>query len=1158
MKTISVSASPKLALRAMLAISLAIAPTALFSSNASNRLAAEEPVSLTEKIETVPTYPFGLADKNPIFYTGRVYQGAQGRVYPYAMRDILSDQKVDEQYRLLYLENEYIKIGVAPDLGGRIFQATNKSDGYEFFYRQHVVKPALIGMLGAWISGGVEWNIPHHHRPSSLMSIDWATSENSDGSKVVRVGETEIRQRMKWDVALKLYPGKSYVEAEVTVENRSPFTQTMLSWANVSVHCNENYQVIFPPNVQFGTGHSKIDFCNWPNDNGVDISLWKNHDKYSRSVFAWDFDSDFLAGYDSGKDAGTTHVGNNHVVGGKKFFLWGNHPRAQVWDEALTDEDGSYLELMVGGWSDNQPDYSWIGPYETRRYKHYWFPISKIKHVKNANLNGALNLARESKNSFFVGFCPTQEYKQAKFTLTASGKEIWSKTTDAAPSQPFVETIELSEQAAALDDSQFTLTICDADSSELISYTPVVLEPQEKPEPVAPAGNPKDYKTIEELYLAGLRLEQFHNGQRDPMEFYNEALTRDPGDARVNTAVGVRVLREGKFEEAAKYLETALKRLEKGYTRVKDGEPHYYLGLAYRGLGRDKDAEDQHWKASWTTGFQAAAFYQLAELAAKRRAYAEALELIDRSLVVNADDPKAISFKAWTIRKLLGADEQAPKQTRLIAGNRLYDTAELSKDAAKTLLDAVLERDPLDYAAALERGFLAGNVWEAFKKIEDGRGVINDRADSAMIRQQELLETVVDYGNRGAWDDAAALLDSAIQYGSVFASISTVWYYKGYALLQLGDENGAKEAFDKASTLSNEYVFAFRPEERALYETIVTRNPDDAQARFEYGMLLYFFEDKDAALQQWLESAKSRPEFSRVWRNIGFAYGRQNKLTEALDAYRNALRVDPNDPRFIYEYDQLAAQAGYTPKQRLVDMTPYLDAVMMYDDCVARYAELLIITGDYDKGLSTLENRHFHVWEGGRDVHSLFVDGRLLRGMQKLEANDVASAVEDFQAAGTYPKQFEAAAPIGGGQNAKIFYLTANALEKSGKADEATKYYQAAASEENAPNALRSEPTYFRVLALRKLGKNDEAAKLAEQYAKEVAEEASKTPTIDEFSKFGEEGSNAERGARSYYQQGLAARLNGDQEGAKRAFEAAAKLNPNLLWAPVMLKTELE
>ena len=184
-------------LRFHIAVAFAVGAVALLSTSS---VMAAEPVEASEEIASIPTYPFGLADQNPIFYTGRVYQGAQGRVYPYAMRDVLSDEKSDAPYRILRLENEYVKLGIAPDLGGRIFQATDKTDDYDFFYRQHVVKPALIGMLGAWISGGVEWNIPHHHRPSTFMPVDWAIAENDDGSKTVFVGETELRHRMKWNV----------------------------------------------------------------------------------------------------------------------------------------------------------------------------------------------------------------------------------------------------------------------------------------------------------------------------------------------------------------------------------------------------------------------------------------------------------------------------------------------------------------------------------------------------------------------------------------------------------------------------------------------------------------------------------------------------------------------------------------------------------------------------------------------------------------------------------------------------------------------------------------------------------------------------------------------------------------------------------------------
>lgn len=1140
----------KLAL-ALFGAALVSAPAyAQESASAAPRKTSE--VVVAEEIEQIPTYPFGLADKNPIFFTGRVYQGAQGRVYPYAMRDVLSDDKADAPYRVLRLENEYVTLGIAPDLGGRIFRATDNSNGYEFFYRQHVVKPALIGMLGAWISGGVEWNIPHHHRPSTFMPVDWSTKENADGSKTVFVGETEIRHRMKWNVATTVFPGKSLVEAEVTVENRSPYLQSMLSWANVSVHCNENYQVIFPPTVQFGTGHSKTAFCQWPLDGGVDISLWKNHSEVSRSVFAWDFDSDFLAGYDSGVEAGTVHVGNVHVVAGKKFFLWGNHDRARVWDAALTDEDGSYLELMVGGWSDNQPDYSWIGPGETRRYKHYWFPISKIRNVKNANLNGAVNLEKVNSSELFVGFCPTESLTDAVITVLVDGKEAWSQKADVNPGAPYVGTISL---AKPLDDEQLAIVVTNADGVELVGYQTETLEPKELPTPVAPFGDPKDYETVEELYLAGMRLEQFHNAQRDPMDFYNEALSRDPGDARVNTAVGIRLLRDGKWAQGAERLQKALERLEKNYTRVRDGEPHYYLGYALRNMGRAREAEDQFWRASWTTNYQSAAFYQLAELAACRGAYLEALDLVNRSLDVNRDNPKALTFQSWAIRRLIADRAVNPAaRTNYVAGNRVFNGDAYTREFALATLNAVLERNPLDYAAALEKTLVeGGDLAASFKAIEDARGMLDERSDSAVVRQQELLETVADYLNRGAYDDAHALLDAAIAYGEPFANISTVHYYLGWTiLLETGDMSAANAAFDAAGKLSNEYVFAFRPEERAMYAAIVKERPDDAQALYEYGNLLYFQNDMRQGMERWRESAQARADFGRVWRNLGFAAGQEKKYNEALVYYRQAINADPGDPRFVYESDQLAAKAGVSVKERLAVLNANLPAVFMYDDCVARLVELYNETGDYDSAIETLTNRHFHVWEGGRDVHSLFVDARLLRALVRLADKDYAGALEDCRAAATWPANFEAAPPLDGGQNPKIFYFTALVCEANGDADGMKDALEACVDSRNAPGSVRSEQTFYRVLAMRKLGQTDAASRLEKSFRDAVEAEAAKTPSVDEFSKFGEEGSNAERAAGSYFQQGLAAKLAGDEAAAAAAFDAAMKLNPNLIWISAM------
>ncbi len=320
---------------------------------------AAAPVTIWEEQVVIPTYAIGPPEPNPQFYSGGNSQGAQHRIYPYPAYDNLTTEKVDKSYKMIYLENEYVKIGVLPESGGKIFEAIDKTNGYNFFYRQHVIKPALISLLGAWISGGVEWDLPHHHRATSFLPVQYTIEENPDGSKTVWVGELELRDRMRWAVGLTLHPGKSYLEASFRMINRTPLPTSMLCFSNVAVSVNENYQVIFPPSTQWVTGHGKKDFTPWPIDgNGTDVSRYKNH--APGSMFAWNFQDDFLAGYDHGKQAGTMSVADHNVVPGKKFWTWGDTPGGHRQDTLLTDSDGPYIELMVGAYSDNQPDYSWM------------------------------------------------------------------------------------------------------------------------------------------------------------------------------------------------------------------------------------------------------------------------------------------------------------------------------------------------------------------------------------------------------------------------------------------------------------------------------------------------------------------------------------------------------------------------------------------------------------------------------------------------------------------------------------------------------------------------------------------------------------------------------------------------------------------------------
>ncbi|UCF32754.1 MAG: DUF5107 domain-containing protein, partial [Phycisphaerales bacterium] len=453
-------------------------------------------VRIWEEPLVIPTYEVAPPDRNPRFYAERAYQGAQGRVYPYPMYDVLTDIRHDKTYNAVYLENEFVKICVLPEIGGRVFSAVDKTNGYDFVYRQHVIKPALIGLLGAWISGGIEWNVPHHHRATASLPVSYALQENLDGSKTVWVGETELRHRTRWTIGLTLRPGRSCLEATVTISNRTPFVHSFLYWANVAVHANEEYQVIFPPSTQYATYHGKNDFAHWPISHevykgvdyteGVDISWCRNHPS-PISFFAWNYEDDFLAGYDHGREAGLVHVADHHVVPGKKFWVWGPGPVGQMWDKILTDTDGPYLELMVGAYSDNQPDYSWIQPYEVKRISHYWYPIRNLDGATNANYEAAVNLDLTAEDTAILAFNTTSPRPHATVMVTTGSATVFAETAHIAPDRPYRKEIAVPAGIKAAD---LRISLLSSEGEELIAYQPVAAERGPMPEVVEPPPAP--------------------------------------------------------------------------------------------------------------------------------------------------------------------------------------------------------------------------------------------------------------------------------------------------------------------------------------------------------------------------------------------------------------------------------------------------------------------------------------------------------------------------------------------------------------------------------------------------------------------------------------------------------------------------------------------
>ena len=1082
---------------------------------------AQEPVNIWESPLVLPTYQTGPPDLEPMFFAGRDYQGAQGAIYPYGLYDNLLDVRSDKTYQAGFLENNYVKICVLPELGGRILSATDKTDNYDYVYRQTEIKPALIGMLGAWISGGVEWNIPHHHRATSYLPVDHRLIKNPDGSSTIWVGELELRHRMEWAVGITLYPEKSYMKVTTILVNRTPYVHSFLDFTNTGVHANENYQVIFPPDTQFAVYHAKVQFAHWPISHevyqgvdytrGVDLSWWKNHPT-PVSFFAWSFDGDFFGGYDHGKEAGIICVQDHNISPGAKFFEWGNGPEGKLWDKIL-DSQGDYLELMSGNFSDNQPDYSWIQPSEVKRATQYWFPIRGIGGAKNANLNGAVNLEVGQSGKAKFGFHATQEFRNAKAILTAGNQVIFEHSIDIAPDTPFVQEVQL---PAGIKEDDLKVALLDSENKELVSYHPMKRVPQPMPPVVEPPLPPKGIKAVDELYHVGLRLEQFHNAALEPYAYYGEALRRDPGNYDVNTALGRLYCERGLWQQARERLTLALERATRNYTRPKDGEAYYYLGVTLRGEGKNAEAADAFHCASWSQAWTAASFEQLAELDGQKGDWPQALCDLDHSLAYNMLNCRAWDLKAAALRHL----------------GRLDDAKEAANKA--------LAVNPLDFWGLHELGLLDSSAQPQF--------VLGNNT-------QANLELAADYYDTGLGSEAEQVLKQFVAASPDQNKVNPLVYYDlGYLAAQTPQDGEASKYFHLAGEMPPDYVFPFRLEEVKVLEAAMRANPGDARAPYYLGNLLCD-RQPTAALKMWEKSAALDGSFALVHRNLAQAYEQdQNDMPKAIAAMERAVELDKSNPRLRFELDMLYEADNVSPQKRLAsfEFNPALAAKR--SDALTQEAKVYLLVGRYDQAMQLLKTHRFHNWEGYGDVHDVYMDACLLEGEREFHAGKYQDALKDYEASLEYPENLEVGRPYREARLPQVDYLMGLAYEKLGNAAKSQEMFrQAMGAQGHRRHHEQPEMLYYQGLAAQKLGRSAEATRFFDDLIATGDKALTAPSDVDYFAKFGQKQSSRLRLADAHYLIGLGNLGKGETAKARDEFQAALKLNVNHLGATTQL-----
>ena len=1016
-------------------------------------------VNIWQEEVTIPTYAVGEPDKNPMFFEKRVYQGSSGVVYPNPIIDKIYDEKLDKKYHAIFLENRFIKMMVLPELGGRIHMAFDKIANRHFIYYNEVIKPAFVGLCGPWISGGIEFNWPQHHRPSTFEPIDYDISENEDGSKTIWVNEIEKMFHTKAVAGFTLHPDKAYIEISVKLFNRTPFPQTFLWWANPAVSVNDQYQSVFPPDVYAVYDHGRRDVSDFPIARGeyykvnyapgTDISWYKNI-PVPTSYMAVNSNYDFVGGYEHDTQAGLLHVADHHLSPGKKQWTWGNGDFGKAWDRNLTDNNGPYIELMTGVFTDNQPDFSWLMPYEEKSFTQYFLPYRGIGVIKNATKDLLLHFSTDHAKASVKLFATSAQAK-LKLKIYYREKLIHKASLNIDPEKMFSTIIDLPANA---NEEDITVIILNEQQEVLLHYQFAGNKDQAVPEAAKSPAKPADAISNEELFLTGLHLEQYRHATFNPVDYYQEALKRDPADVRNNNALGLWYLRRGQFKKSEPYFRQAIRTLTDRNANPYDGEPLYNLGVCLQFQQRYKEAYDVFYKASWNSAWQATGFFALAQLDMKNRDYKKALYHIQLSLDRNAGNNKAMAIKIFSLRKM-GLIDQAMK-----------------------LCEEALKKDRFNLVVYLEQN----RLWRLTDDKSKSLQALEKAYKLCRGDAHNFIEYAIDYSAAGLYEEAVRWLKYFL-FKNDGGAHAFILYYLAYNLDKTGDAAQALTIFKQAAATKTGYYFPNRIEDILVLETALRYNPTDSNACYLLGCLWYDKRQYMEAIDLWKRSISIDDKLPAAHRNLGIAlFNKRDDQEKAVECFERAFALDKNDARILMELDQLYKRMNKPAKERLEFLEQNLSQVLLRDDLYLERVALYNYLGKYEKACKLIMDHIFHPWEGGEGKVSAQYKYSLVQIARKqIAAGNFEEAINSLQKAQIYPHNL-GEGKLYGIQENELFYWLAVACEGSGNKKAAVEYYEKSTGGMGQPTAAvfyndqQPEIFFYQGMAWEKLGQPEKAS----------------------------------------------------------------------------------
>jgi tetratricopeptide (TPR) repeat protein len=913
----------------------------------SNCRSVQAQVRVWQGTLTLPTYEEGAPDPNPPFDT---YATTEFN-YPYTMRTGLTGTRKDHAWRALFLENEYLRCTVLPDLGGHLYTCIDKLNGQSMFYANASIKKAEIGHRGAWAAFGMEFNFPVSHNWVSLSPVDFAFAKHRDGSASVTIGNIDRAYGMQWNVELTLRPGSTLLEEHVTLTNRSDVRHRYYWWDNAGVRVWDDSHLQYP--MRYVASHGFTDVYGWPvlRPGGKDMSVVGNETEGPVSYFAHGTHETFMGVWNPKTNSGTAQYSAYQDLPAKKVWSWGSDPAGLQWRDALSDDHSSYVEIQAGLFR-NQETYSFLEAGQTIQFEEVWMPVRGTGGISRANPAGVLNLERKGLQVSAV-LNVNRRIPGAHVILTQGDKTLWNAILDLSPEKTWSRNATADPQNGLV-----TFELKDRDGHSLLKQTEgeYDFDPPASikvgPQQVFSAPAPE--KRSEDEWLQVGADQELQGQVLLAMTTYEGGLAIFPDSLSLKIAGGRLATSLQRYQEGERLLQGAQS------LDTTNSEVAYYLGIAEDRLGHEREAETAFDVAYRQASYRGAAALRLAGLKARAGELQRALQL-----ATTAAAAEPLNFEAEEKREALtratGDAGQADRMAH--AALEVHPTSDFLKNELGTPDLAHLAADPY-----------------------------------------RVLRAAAEYMDLGLYRKALDLLDRKYlavdtdqsEPGSVLPQAHPlVRYYAAYCRSKVG--MGADATWREASQLSAALVFPSTEMDRVVLETAIQAHPSDATAEYLLGTLLFSKGLYDEGIAHWTEAQRLAPGLRVVGADLGTAWlNLRHDPQRALNYFRSDLENDRLNPAVYAGLDEAMSLTNVTAQEREAALSRYPDADSPHSTMPEGLTYELALTraeaGKFQQAESLLRGRFFASEEGGITSDEVLAEVELMDAEAQAQSGGCAAA----------------------------------------------------------------------------------------------------------------------------------------------------------------------